>query len=240
MPENRVQVIAHRGASNDAPENTLAAFELALEQGADCIELDCRVTCDGHLVVIHDATVDRTTNGSGKVSEMSLAEIRALDAGSWFHPRFAGERVPTLQEALLLLRGRCAVNVEIKGTKAHQPGIEEKVVGLLRAARVPAESVIISSFDSSYFPRLRAIDAALRLALIFKAAPPDLYELDVDLLHPSLESVAPGLMQKAKASGLQVNVWTVDAEQGWCRALALGVDGIITNVPGKLRAFLSA
>lgn len=239
MVADPTRIIAHRGASQEAPENTLAAFELALEQGADCVELDCQLTRDGHVVVMHDNTVNRTTNGAGKVRAMSLAEIKALDAGSWFHPRFAGERVPTLAEALRLLRGRCTINIEIKSLKAPQPGIEEKIVDLLRSSGVPLETVIISSFNHAHFPRFRTIAPSLRLAALFQTTPANLHELDVDFLHPSFEAVTPDLMQTAKAAGRKVNAWTVDAEEEWCRLLALGVDGIITNAPGALRAFLS-
>jgi glycerophosphoryl diester phosphodiesterase len=137
------EVIAHRGASAYAPENTLAAFRLAREMDADWFELDCTLAAGGEPVVIHDATLDRTTDGAGRVAETPLGTIRALDAGSWFDPRFAGERVPTLAEALAAADDAIGVYVEIKAF----PGDDEVVAALREAlaARggVPAESAAI-------------------------------------------------------------------------------------------------
>jgi len=113
-PKGAVNVIAHRGASAYAPENTLAAFALAAEQGADWFELDCTLSKDGEVIVIHDDDVERTTGGTGKVADLTLAELKALDAGSWFDPKFAGEKLPTLGEALDLAKGRIGVYIEIK------------------------------------------------------------------------------------------------------------------------------
>ncbi len=135
-------IIAHRGASGEFPENTLPAFAAAIEAGAQMCELDVQLTRDGAAVVIHDETVDRTTNGTGAVAAMSLAEIRRLDAGVKFGARFAGTRIPTLEEVLTLVRGRCALNVELKSA-----GVEREVCRLLRAHEALSSTTIVSSFD---------------------------------------------------------------------------------------------
>ena len=122
-------VIAHRGASSYAPENTLAAFDLALQMGVRQIELDVHLTSDGHIVVIHDDTVDRTTNGSGPVASQMLAELQELDAGAWFGASFAGERIPTLDEVLARYKGRMHLHTEIKG---HSPSLSQRSVDLIR------------------------------------------------------------------------------------------------------------
>ena len=131
LDRSRPLVIAHRGASGSAPENTMAAFSLAVERGAEVVELDVQMTADGYPVVIHNATVNRTTDGTGLVREKTLAELQTLDAGSWFETRFAGERVPTLEEVVTWARGRVALAIEIKNTPFHYRGIEASVTGVL-------------------------------------------------------------------------------------------------------------
>src|SRR5262245_21806152 len=129
MTTPTVMVIAHRGASSYGPENTLAAFDLALQMEVRHIELDVDVTSDGHIVVIHDATVDRTTNGSGAVTRHTLAALRALDAGSWFGTPFAGERIPTFDEVLARYKGRAHIHTEIKG---HSPSLSQRTADVIR------------------------------------------------------------------------------------------------------------
>ncbi|WP_281166722.1 glycerophosphodiester phosphodiesterase [Paenibacillus ginsengihumi] len=122
-------VIGHRGAAGEAPENTLASFRLALEQGADAVELDVHMSADGEIIVCHDATVNRTTDGQGAISTMSTAELRQLDAGRWFHERFAGERLPLLEEAFRLVPDNIMIHVEIKCP--YSVRLEERLLGLL-------------------------------------------------------------------------------------------------------------
>ena len=153
MPDRpRLLRIAHRGASGHCPENTRAAFLRAIELGADMVELDCQNTLDGAVVVIHDETLERTTNGRGRVRDHTLKEIKALDAGSWFGRDFAGEEVLTLEEAVEILRGRVGLNLEIKGHDA--PGrLEIQCVGIVRSLRVSRQTVF-SSFSP---PRMRLV-----------------------------------------------------------------------------------
>lgn len=144
--EEKVLVVAHQGASIVAPENTLASFRKALDMSADALELDVMLSKDGEVVVIHDTLVDHTTDGSGNVSDLTLAELKELDAGSWFAPEFSEERVPTLQEVMSLARGRALLEIEIK-TRAFLPGsLERKVLDLIVENGIEKE-VIVTSFN---------------------------------------------------------------------------------------------
>jgi glycerophosphoryl diester phosphodiesterase len=234
--------IAHRGASAYAPENTLAAFRLALEVGADGFELDVMLSADGHLVVIHDDTVDRTTDGSGPVRQKTLAELKALDAGARFDARFTGERIPTLQEVLHLVAGsRAFVNVEIKTDSLKGDGLEEKLVALIRG-RGLGERLLISSFNPFALWRMRRLAPDLSLALLY-AENQRVYLRNrwfaflsrPDALNPSFRLAAQEHVRWAKSKGYRLYVWTVDEESEMRRLIALGVDGMITNKPDLLR-----
>ena len=245
-----VEVIAHRGFSAQAPENTLTAFRAAVEAGADRVEFDVLLTRDGQPVVIHDATLDRTTSGSGPVAGRTLEELRSLDAGAWFSPRFAGERVPTLEEALLLCRGRIALNVEIKG-EAVEPGqepppggVEARVVEALRASGLAAEAVV-SSFEPLVLERVRRLAPEVPLASLYNAdhhrglGPAEVCRaVGSRAFHCSREEVTPRWVAEAHRSGLEIKVYTVD-DPGEMEELARqGVDGLFTNRPDLARAVL--
>ena len=161
------RVIAHRGFSGAAPENTLAAFEKAIEVGADMFELDVLLSRDGRVVVIHDDTLDRTTDGEGKVAAFTLAELKKLDAGSWFSAEFAGERIPTLEEALRLAKGCILVNVEIK-TEAVGRGVVAKALEVIDELDMK-DNVVISSFDPTALAKARELHPGIRTASLFDA-----------------------------------------------------------------------
>jgi glycerophosphoryl diester phosphodiesterase len=237
--------MAHRGASAYAPENTLAAFKLALEMGADGFELDVMLSADGHLVVIHDDTVDRTTDGSGPVRQKTLAELKALDAGAGFDARFAGERIPTLQEAFDLVAGdRAFVNVEIKTDSLKGDGLEEKLVGLICHHDL-GQRLLISSFNPFALWRMRRLAPDLPLALLY-AEDQRIHLRDrwfaflshPDALNPSLRMATQEHVHWAKSKGYRLYVWTVDEEPEMHRLIALRVDGMITNKPDLLRQVL--
>jgi glycerophosphoryl diester phosphodiesterase len=228
-------VIAHRGYSARCPENTLAAFEAAAAAGCDMIELDVTLTRDRRVVVIHDDTLDRTTNGRGRVAERTLAEIAALDAGSWFGPAFAGERVPELAAVLARVAGRCRINVEIKASafEADAPpdAIERQVAAL--AGRHPGR-VLVSSFEPRFLERLAASPDAPPLALISRFA------LNAEVLeflarirayswHPFVGVLDGGQVARAHAAGLKVFPWTITRRAEAERAAAAGADGLIAN-----------
>lgn len=236
--------MAHRGARDMAPENTLAAFEAAIEADADGIELDVTRCATGEIVVIHDDTLDRTTNGSGAVSETPFSALRALDAGSWFGPEFAGQRVPTLQEVLDLFGHRLRFNIEIKGRAIKSDGIEQEIAELVLARKLQ-EEVIISSFNPAALWRMRYVAPELRRGLLYAPELPACLAQPVsaplvwpNALHPHYTQVNASMLRAVRQLGLRVNVWTVNEIAEMKRLIALGVDGIITDHPAQLRALL--
>lgn len=237
--------IAHRGARDVAPENTLAAFQAALEASADGIELDVTRCATGEIIVLHDDTVDRTTDGSGPASALPFAALRELDAGGWFDARYAGERIPTLAEALDAMGGRLRINIEIKGRAWRSDGIEAEIAEMVRA-RGLAQTVIISSFNPWALARMKRAAPELACALLYAnlTAHLDLgptkarHLLRVEAVHPHLRLVTPLYIARAQRHGLRVNVWTVNEEIEMQRLIALGVDGLITDHPALLRRVL--
>ena len=233
--------LAHRGASAYAPANTLAAFRRAEELGADGVELDVHLSADGALVVIHDFTVDATTDGHGRVRDMTLAELKRLDAGSWFDPRFAGERIPTLEEVVEALGERMILNIELKSPSWRSEGLEQAVVELVEARRLDRR-VILSSFNPWTVWRLRRLAPHLTIGLLYDA------NLALPLrrawlrpllrpkaLHPHHRLVTARYVAWAHAKGYRVYTWTVNDPAEMRRLIALQVDGIITDRPDVLR-----
>lgn len=225
--------IAHRGASALAPENTLAAFRLALEQGCDGIELDIHRTRDGHLVVIHDHALGRTAAGRGLIRDLPLAVVKQADAGAWKGPRFAGERVPTLDETLaLLLPAGILVFIELKAGSFHYPGIEADLLALLQRHDA-VERVQVSSFDHWALKRLRELAPRLPLGMLYEGNPLDpigmARAIGATAIHPGWHFVSPDLVTAAHAAGLHVNVWTVNDPAVARQLQAAGVDGIMSD-----------
>lgn len=242
---SRTQIFAHRGARAAAPENTLPAFARALELGADGIELDVQSSADGQLVVMHDFTLDKTTDGTGPVASQTLAELRGLDAGRKFGTAFVGTRIPTLAEVFDLVGTRCRINVEIKSMDVQGGPEADAVVALVRARNL-FDQVIVSSFNPITLIKLRWLEPRLALGLLYeKPLPPFLRGawlspiLAPQALHPYHPLVDAEAVQWAQGRGLAVNTWTVN-EVGEARRLAaLGVDAIITDVPDVIRAGLA-
>jgi glycerophosphoryl diester phosphodiesterase len=235
---------AHRGASHEAPGNTLAAFLLAAELGADGIELDVQLSQDGEIVVIHDLTLEATTNGRGRVGERSLAELKRLDAGSWFGPAFAGLQIPTLQEVVDAVGHQLLLNVELKTTSLRDDGLAAAVVRLLEENHL-LDRVVISSFNPLSIWRVRRLNPWIATGLLYA---PDMplplrwpwtrHLVRPDALHPYHTSVNAGYVQWARRRGYRVHTWTVDDEQEMERLVQAGTDLIITNRPGLLRKVL--
>jgi glycerophosphoryl diester phosphodiesterase len=242
-PASRIQVLAHRGASAYAPENTLAAFRLAIEQQADWLEFDVQQTRDGQLVVFHDLRMERTTNGRGALRDLTLAEVRALDAGSWFGAEFAGERVPTFDEVLALAaEHNIRVFPEIKDPRLY-PGIEERLAAAIVAARYE-DRTVVQSFDMASLARVRAINPHLRLAALYTASSPLRGDppAGVTIVGPPWELLTnePTLVRDIHASGRQVVAWSVDNAAAVEPLVHARVDGIITSRPDIVRAALAA
>lgn len=233
----RPLLIGHRGYPAKFPENTLAAFEGAMQAGCDMIELDVTLSRDRKVVVIHDDTLDRTTNGKGPVLERTLEEIKRLDAGSWFAPRFSAERIPELSEVMELTAGRCMLNIEIKQSafEAGYPidAIEHQVVTLVRASGA-MNRVIISSFDKRILERIAAMDAPPAIAYISDHGV-DKRVLDMLLAmkafswHPSFKVLTRDQVDMLHTAGLKVFPWTINTRAEAEKVLALGVDGLICN-----------
>jgi len=235
---NHVLNIAHRGASGHYPENTLASFAAALELGVAMCELDVHLTRDGVAVVLHDSTIDRSTNAKGAVAAMPLDELRRADAGVRFGRQFAGERIPTLEEVFRLTAGRCGLNIELKGA-----GTEAAVCELI-AANGAIATTLVSSFDWAMLGRVREIDERVRLGLLAKNHPQRLLEtaaaMGAETINPRLDIVSAGLCSAAHARGLRLYAWTCDDPRQMCKLIADGADGIMTNYPERLNAVLAA
>lgn len=227
-------VIAHRGASAYEPENTLRAFDLAIKQGAQMIELDLHLTRDNRVVVIHDATLDHTTNLTGRVNQLSLADVKRADAGK-------GERVPTLEETLDLTHGKVRLYLEVK-----DPDAAGETLRLIRDRRCQDE-VMIASFDIELMRRLgkevRDIELGIILGTVsarpivrWREAFPwvALRGINYQILSMQIELCFSYLARRVKADGKRLYVWTVDEELPFRQMIARGVDGIVTNRPDRL------
>jgi glycerophosphoryl diester phosphodiesterase len=233
----RPQIFAHRGAKAVAPENTLPAFERALAMGVDGIELDVHLSKDGHLVVIHDFTVDKTTDGRGPVRSFTAAELAQLDAGTHFHRDAAGVGVPTLVQVFDLVGDRCRINVEIKSEDPTGGNEVEALVALIQQ-RSLYEQVIVSSFNASTLIKMRWADPKVKLGLLYyQELPAHLRQawftpiIQPEAVHPHYSLVDEKLVAWAQGKGCAVNTWTVNDGAEAQRLAALGVDAIITDVP---------
>jgi glycerophosphoryl diester phosphodiesterase len=240
----RVWVVGHRGAMGHCPENTLASFERGLELGADWIELDVHLSRDGALVVIHDETLDRTTNGRGAVRDKSLAELKALDAGSWFGADYAGQRIPTLDEVLAWARRRnTIVDIEIKNAPVYYAGIEAAVVEVLHRHDM-TEQVIVISFDHAAVQRVKTLDSRIATGVLYAGRPVDAgvgmaRQAQADAVLPHWAYVTADDVAAAHAAGLSVAPWASSDPAVLRHLIAAGVDAIGTNHPDVLRDVLA-
>ena len=244
-----VTVTAHRGASAYAPENTLVAFALGIEQQADWIESDVQATKDGKLVLIHDTTLSRTTNveqrfpgrSPWRVKDFTLAEIKTLDAGSWFSKKYAGARVPTLKEMILAVGlSRSGILMELKSPELY-PGIEKKVAaefdffpGYVRSA-TRAGKLSVQSFNFASMKRYTKIQPEVPVGLLGKPAYTDLDDYTwADQINPSYSSFDAAYVARVHALGMDIHSWTVNDARTMNAVLDRGVDGVITNHPDVL------
>jgi len=232
-------IIAHRGASGHAPENTLAAFRAAVELGAAFIETDLQLTRDAQFVAIHDATLQRTTNGAGAIRDIKLAELKELDAGRWFDHSFVGERVPTLDQVLAFGRENdIVIYLELKYEAAW--GMHHALAAALRNSDT-ARCVVIS-FDPGTIGSLHQHDPAIMTGLLVEEARPDTVKTAVGVgarqLCPRENLITQDLVNEAHLSDLQVATWTVNKPDQMRRVLAAGVDGIMTDFPDRLRTVM--
>ena len=231
-------VMAHRGASAAAPENTLIAYKKAIEMGADYAELDVRQTKDGAIVLMHDKTVHRTTGEKGFVWDLTLKELKQLEAGSWFGEKFSGEPIPTLEEVIRLAKGRMKLNIEVKISE-NEPGIAQRVVDIVRSEDF-SRDCIITSFDMETVKTFKKIAPDLETGLIFdKEYHLDVFEGTWDVLSTNHELVDAEFVRLAKDNGKKIYAWTVNEREEMFRLIGLGVDGIITDNPDALLSVLA-
>lgn len=246
----RILRFAHRGASARAPENTLPAFEEAIRLGVDYIECDVRLSADGAALVIHDATVDRTTDGHGAVAALSTGAIRRLDAGLWFAPRFRGTRVPTLEEALEATRGRCGLNIEIKDDNGRSRLLPGSSQGPPPAALIDAvqraitrcgspANIILSSFSRRTLLRAHAAMPRCAAGALYSRSVPRLRPLldrvRLSSIHLHARLATSARLRSVHRLGLPVYVWPAEDPDEMRRLAGIGVDGIMTNDPRLFR-----
>jgi glycerophosphoryl diester phosphodiesterase len=230
-------IFAHRGASAHAPENTLAAFQLALAQHADGIELDVKLTADGHVVVIHDPTIERTTGAKGRVKDMSLADLRSLDAGSFFAQTFQREKIPTLEEVFETMGKRLFINVELTNYNSPRDHLVETVCMLVKKFSLQKHVMFSSFFASnlskagSYLPEVPRGLLALNGIAGAWARSFGYYFGKYQALHPYLSDVTPEQVGRVHRWKGRIHVWTVNKAEDMRRLFHWGVDAIFTDDP---------
>jgi glycerophosphoryl diester phosphodiesterase len=230
----RPRVFGHRGAMGYAPENTFASFERAVEIGVDAIEIDVHLTADGEVVVIHDHQLDRTTDGSGVLGEKTLSELKSLDAGKHFGDEFTGQRIPTLGEVLEWARGRCVLDIEIKGGPWPYPGLEAKVVDLIREHEMVEQTIVIS-FEHPTVARVKALAPEIATGTLWSARPIDPVAVaraaGANAILPFWAYCDAETVEKAHAVGLSVHPWATSDRKIVDYLIGLGVDSICSNHP---------
>ena len=247
-----VSVIAHRGSNKVAPQNTLPAFQRAIDEGTDGFETDVHVTKDGKLVICHNYTVDATSDGRGAITDYTLGELKKMDFGSYFSADFRGTPPPSVDEFLDLVSQTDSelINIELKSPKADETGIEAKTVAAIRAHGL-IDRCLISSFDRHILKTVKEMEPRLRTGFLYPTIQYTVSRFVVnpffivkrihaDFIHPMYPVVNPLLVKTAHKLGVGVNVWTVDDEKTVRRLIDCGVDGIITDVPGKVKAWAAA
>lgn len=242
---------AHRGAAGLAPENTLAAFRMGIALGADAAEMDLQVTKDGVVVIIHDDAVDRTTDGRGRIADLTLAEVKRLDAGAKFGPAFRGERIPTLQELIALVKSggnpQFRLNLEIKfadGREGHPADLEERVLAVLRETGF-VDRVMTQSFYHASAAKMKRLAPSIPAGLLVgqRRQPADpvaaVRQHRVNYYAPHFSLVTPELLRTLHDAGIAVVTWTVNEPADMRRLVAMGLgtlpgDGMISDYPDRL------
>lgn len=232
---NKPLIIGHRGASIHAPENTLTAFKQALEFGADGIELDAKLSADGEVVVIHDQTVDRTTDGSGEVRKLTLAQIKKLDAGNKFNPKFKGERIPTLEEVFQVIGGKILIDVELTNYASPSDELPEKVAALVEKYHLEKD-VLFTSFFPKTICRIRKLLPDIPAGILAWSGALGLAQRGwmgkrwaPDLVVPHFTDVDGAYVKRQHRNHRDVIVWSVNDPARIKDMIDLGVDGIITD-----------
>ena len=241
MTAGETLVFGHRGAMAKAPMNTLAAFKLAYQQGAQGIELDTHLSGDGALIVLHDFSVDATTDGQGEAGDLTLEQLKRLDAGAWFSAEFAGEQIPTLDEVFESVGSKLLINVEVKSRFAERQQVSQAVARCIRAHAL-ARRVLVSSFDALLLREFRAVMPEVLLGYLHAPGYFAAEHLagEFSALHPHETMIDAGYMNRARGQGCFVNAWTVNDGRRACDLKALGVNALITDDPAATLAALAS
>lgn len=229
--------IAHRGSSGSYPENTRIAFEKAIDARSDMLEMDCRLSRDGHVVILHDERLDRLGGVRGTVQGKTIQQLKKLDAGAWFKKKFKGQRILTLEEAIEIVNGRADLNLDIKPVLRGALGIEIRILFVLTHYDYLSRT-LFSSFDYRSLRRVRELAPEARIGLLYGAGVKDdpiqvAEELGANSLHVQKELVSPDFLDKSARSGLRTFVWTVNELAEMEKFLAMGVDGIVSDFPER-------
>ncbi|MFH1265716.1 MAG: glycerophosphodiester phosphodiesterase [Planctomycetota bacterium] len=233
---DRVAVTAHRGSSHSAPENSLSAVRMAIEQGADYAEIDVQETADGVLVVLHDEDLMRVTGTAAKIWEIDYGDLARLDAGSWFSEEFRGERIPKLEEVVELAGNRIKLNIELK-FNGHDQKLAQRVAETV-GRRQFQQKCVVSSLDYDGLMEARRSDPRLKIGLVAARPIGDIAALDVDFLSVNTDIATAELIDRARAAGKQVHVWTVNDPEQMSALVDLGAENIITDDPPAMIARL--
>lgn len=235
-------VVAHRGSSGSAPENTLAAFAKAVDEGADAIELDVRMTQDFHLVVHHDQNVRRTSNGKGLIWDKTLQQLRMLDAGSWFSARFEGQQIPTLRQVLEMLPDHLQVNIEAKtdGDPRKNLRFEESCILIILEKKFE-DRALVTSFDHKFIKRMRDLYPAIKTGALYvpvrdiRKKPSSIARTTgAKLFGCSIGQLRRAFIEDAHAHKMKIACYTVNTKPQLAKALRLGIDAVITDFPGRM------
>jgi glycerophosphoryl diester phosphodiesterase len=246
-PRQTPLIIAHRGSSAIAPENTIAAFKQAAADGANAIELDIHLTKDGEIAVIHDSRLDRTTSGRGLVRNKNISDLKQFDAGSWFHQKFANEKIPTLREVCDLLPNKIGINVEIKTEPFHRQNmlIVDRCVELIEAYKF-TNNILISSVHLPFIKRVKQLSPRVMTGLLYnpvrhvvKSSVSLAVSCDANYLILNGSSIDKRIIEDAHSKDLLVGEYVIDTERRVSRALRFGIDALITNNTRKIRDLLS-
>lgn len=240
----KTKVIAHRGFSGSYPENTMLAYEKAVEAGSDGIEMDIHLSRDGQVVIMHDADLSRTTNGSGLIQNYTVAQLKELDASAEFTGKYGRVQIPTLEEYFDYIRSTDVVtNIEVKSEPGNFLEIEQKAVALVRRYRLE-ERIIFSSFNHYSMVLCKKLAPEIACGLLYGSAiaHPGSYarSFGVEYMHPAYTELTPELVTDMKDSGVGINAWTINEEPDIRRFWELGIDGIITNFPDRARRIVDA
>jgi glycerophosphoryl diester phosphodiesterase len=237
--KKQVDNVAHRGAAGYAPENTIAGFDLAVDMKADYIEIDVQRSKDGELVIIHDTTVDRTTDGTGKVGDLTLQQLQRLDAGSWKGESFTGESIPTFEEILDRYHGKVGILIELKAPELY-PGIEEQVAEALKERNLDQpqnEKIIIQSFNFQSMKKMDQLLPKVPIGVLTSnrahttAEALQEFSSYADWFNPSYGIVTEGVVDKVHALDMQIGSWTVRSQEAADFLFDMNVDAIITDYP---------